>query len=1289
LRDSAVVGRHILVPEAERSPKVFISYRRDDAPAHAGRLADHLRAAFGDGSIFIDVESIGAGAEFAREIEEAIRGTDAVLVVIGPGWVDARSPEGRRRLEEDRDFVRAEVAAGLTSKARVIPVLVGGASMPAQDLLPEPIADLASRNAFELLDRRWREDVEALVDVLRGRAISCPNCGRENSTRAAFCMACGSRLQQQAPARELRKVVTILACEVRVPSEEPLDPEDAREMLRSIRDRVRREVERFGGIVERTMGSTIVCAFGATIAHEDDVERAVRAALRVVEASSGVEDEAAFALRVAIDTGEALVQPGARSDEGEELVVGDVVDRALGLLLTSSQDVIVGERTNEATQDLFVYETLELPEPVFRATGARSRFGIDLTTRHTTPLVGRDVDLALLRGAFDKTVSASKVQLVTIVGEPGVGKSRLIAELFAYTDGLEELVRWRQGRCLPYGDGITFWALGEIVKAEAGILESDDVETAGAKVDAVVPDGAVDAVWLRQRLRPLVGLEAPPAELEENVSAWQAFLESLAADGPAIVVLEDLHWADEPMLSFVHEVVDGAGDAPLLIVATARPELYARSPDWSGGLRNATTINLDPLSEAETAKLVAELLGQAVLPAEVQQVVLDRAGGNPLYAEEFVRLLKDRQILVERSGSWRVDPGATIPMPATIQALIASRIDALNADEQALLQDAAVVGKVFWAGTLAAMADRSAEEIGPHLRALGRRELVRAVRRSSIDGESEFAFWHALIRDVCYGQIPKKARAERHVLAAAWVERVAGERVEDVAEILAAHYDAALTAFGDRADPETRERAARYLSLAGERAAGLDPATAERNFSRALELMAPDDPERPKVLVRYGEALTARARYRDALASFVEAIRAFRQRGDERAATVAALRSVPALVSTGDPRGRDVVRSAVVELGRDGPSAELVDALAYEAGERSMTDGDHEGGIEAAGRALAMASDLGIEVPVRALRNRGAARTSNGDMGGLDDYRKAAELAEEQGLGRERLSAVFNLLLYQADIDGTAQALRGVREGLAEAQRYGLEEMALSFKSLLTAGLIDAGSWDEAIAVAEDLVPVLEAHDDVWSLVGVRVGLAAVLADRGDAQSAEPIAAWALDRVRESGEHQALPGPLFVRLYVAELLGERATALSLLEELVERCSGNHAVIWWLELVAQTAVRLERKDLARQLLESVTAAVPAHEMKVTAAEGVLAESDGDLPRAVTQFEGAAAAAERLGSVPTQAFALLGLGRSLMALGKDAEAVTYLERARDMFGSMAAQPRLHEAEELLERVQRDAS
>ncbi len=304
---------------------------------------------------------------------------------------------------------------------------------------------------------------------------------------------------------------------------------------------------------------------------------------------------------------------------------------------------------------------------------------------------------------FERTVRDRSVELATIVGEPGIGKSRLVAELASLLEARPDVIRWRQGRCLPYGEGVTFWALGEIVKAEAGILETDPSDVTGAKIDAVVPDDDPDAAWLRQRLRPLVGLDASQAARGENFSAWRRFLETLAETQPCVLVFEDLHWADEALLAFIEHVLDGAAGVPLLLVATARPELFDRFPTWAAGARNATRINLPPLSDPDTARLIGNLLETAALPAGVQAALLSRSGGNPLYAGEFVHLLKDRGILTREGSTWTLGPNTDIPVPSEVRALIAARLDALGPSEKGIAEDAAVIGEVFWSGAVADM----------------------------------------------------------------------------------------------------------------------------------------------------------------------------------------------------------------------------------------------------------------------------------------------------------------------------------------------------------------------------------------------------------------------------------------------------------------------------------------------------------------------------------------------------------------------------------------------------------
>src|SRR5437870_755973 len=510
----------------------------------------------------------------------------------------------------------------------------------------------------------------------------CPSCGKELPSEFPFCLFCTAPLPElpAAPAQEERKVVSMLFCDLVgfTAASEEQDPEDVRARIRPYHQRLREEIERYGGTVEKFVGDAVMAAFGAPVAHEDDAERAVRAGLAILEAIAELNEAdpgLELQVRVGINTGEAVVALGARPEQGEGIVTGDVVNTAARIQSAAPVGgVAVGEQTYRATSRVFEYEPLQPVSvkgkaealPLWRARAARARFGTDITRQYRTPLVGRELEKPLLIGTFERAAQQRSVQLVTVVGEPGVGKSRLVAELLGYLDKKPGLTRWRQGRCLPYGEGITFWALGEIVKAEAGILESDSAEVATAKLEATVAGEEAERRWLLERLAPLVGVEAASsAERQELFTAWRRFLEGLAAARPSVLVFEDLHWADEALLTFLEHLADWSEGVPMLLLCTARPELQEQHPTWAAGLRNAQTINLAPLSDDETATLVALLLKRTVLPAAIQQGLLDRAGGNPLYAEEFVRLLSDRNLLA--------GPLEEVPLPDSVQALIAAR----------------------------------------------------------------------------------------------------------------------------------------------------------------------------------------------------------------------------------------------------------------------------------------------------------------------------------------------------------------------------------------------------------------------------------------------------------------------------------------------------------------------------------------------------------------------------------------------------------------------------------------
>jgi tetratricopeptide (TPR) repeat protein len=697
------------------------------------------------------------------------------------------------------------------------------------------------------------------------------------------------------------------------------------------------------------------------------------------------------------------------------------------------------------------------PVAAWEAVRPKSRIGVDRV--HGATLVGRTREVTLLEDALARTLGERSPQLVTLVGVPGIGKSRLVFELYRAIERHPDLIAWRLGRCLPYGDGVTFWALGEMVKAQVGILEGDGEAEAERKLSDAVSDP-----WVRGHLRPLVGLaggmEPAGTARDEAFTAWRRYLEGLADERPVVLVFEDLHWADDNLLDFVDHLVDWATGVSLLVVGTARPELLTRRPAWGGGKPNALTISLSPLTDDETTRLLHELLG-SVLDADTQLELLGRAGGNPLYAEEFVRMLRDR--------------GRVGELPETVQGLIAARLDLLEPAQKGLLQDAAVIGKRFWTGALASLSGLDRRALEARLHELERKEFVRRERASSVVDEDEYAFRHLLVRDVGYAQIPRAERAEKHLQAAGWIEQLG--RREDHAEMLAHHYLQALeltaAAGGSVTDFASRARAA--LADAGERAMALSAYDAAvRFFGAALDLLPPGDPQRGRLSLRLGRAAFLLG---EPAVALLEAARdELVAAGDSEGATEAQLALAESLWMAGESElGLEAAQRAQELSQRLGDSPTkarvvlLMSRFLFLAGraEEAIVYGED---------ALALAAELGLDdVRAAALVNVGTARATLAGESWRTDLGEAAEAARAANVPFDLVRAKGNAASWHWTYGELTEALALWEEAHRIALEFGQIGFARWFRGVLVQPALELGRWDEALEAAEAFIGEVEA----------------------------------------------------------------------------------------------------------------------------------------------------------------------------------------------------------------------
>ena len=1115
--------------------------------------------------------------------------------------------------------------------------------------------------------------------------IACPSCGFEAPDDFAFCPKCATPLSAAPPIAEERKVVTTLICDLVAftAMSESADPEDVDRLLGDYFAHATKVIESHGGTIEKFIGDAVVGVFGVPAVHEDDPERAVRAGLRLIAALEGMTrpDGSPLEARIGVNTGEALVRLDVDPASGRGFLTGDAVNTAARLEAAAPPGgVAVGALTHELTERVIAYEQLPpvvakgKSEPVaaWRAIEPVARTGGVAADERLTPLIGRHTELARLEALFDACVESRTQWFALVSGEPGIGKSRLVRELFDHVDSKPEMTTWRRGHCLPYGEGVTFWALAEIVKAHAGIFDTDDATTAAAKLDSAVPEGP-DREWLCQRLGTLLGLPAPDATREENFAAWLRFIVAVAARGPTVLVFEDLHWADAALVDFLALLAARAADAPLLVVATARPEFVEQHPGFAAG-PSADHIGLEPLSLTETEALAAAVVERPDVTAKITTATVERCGGNPFFAEQTVRLMAD---------------SAEGTLPGSVQAVIAARLDALPPQDKALLADAAVVGETFWDGALAAMDHNDLTAAGERLDALVRTQFVRRVPASSLEGQSEFAFAHVLTRDVAYGQLPRGLRARKHAAVVAWIEKTASARLDDLADVIAHHCATALElarASGQDALADSLiDPAVRYLALAGDRAMRLDIPSAERLYARALDVLAPRDPGRAAMLVKWAGALHPLGDYQRAAEGLSEAIATFTAAGDTRAAAVAMLKRANSLLSLGDPSVLTLANEALALLEADGPSPELVFALESMASYHTAID-DSEAGIAFAERAVDMAAQLGEPEPIQALHFRGVARCDLGDAGGLEDLQRALAAAEERGTARDVAFMQFNLGSELWLIEGAAAVLEVRRKGQEFTEQRDLRGIALFYAMGRAADLIWAGDWDGALALSLATDPDIETTGDLQDLLWLRTERSVLLALRGEASAAEELTSWVAAKAHTCEDALALLYAAFGRAVAADAGADAAESKTALVEY-ERLVGNRVEADFalrLPLAVRLALKTGETSLAERLTAHLKPSLPLYRNSLASAAAAMAEARDDAAGAAAGFADAAARWHDFGVPYEEAQALLGQGRCLVALGRAPEAAAPLAAAREIFARLGARPALAETDALLQQV-----
>jgi class 3 adenylate cyclase/tetratricopeptide (TPR) repeat protein len=1030
----------------------------------------------------------------------------------------------------------------------------------------------------------------------------CPSCGEENPDRFRLCGFCGAALAPELPPQEVRKTVTIVFSDLKGSTAmgEKLDSEAVREVMSRYFDEMRAALERHGGVVEKYIGDAIMAVFGLPRVREDDALRAVRAALEMRQRLAALNEElesrwgVSVGNRTGVNTGEVVA---GDPTTGQRLVTGDTVNTAARLEQAAPTDeVLLGEATYRLVRhavEVEPVEPLELkgkaePVPAYQLFSVRET---DIVERdHDRPLVGRESELAVLRGELNAAVRESSCRLVTLAAQAGVGKTRLVEEFASQVAPETRILR---GRCLAYGRGITFWPLVQIVGDAAGIREDDSPEEAHAKLVEAAGSGADDIV---ERVASAVGLGGADFPLDEVFWATRKLLEIQAAQQPLVVIFEDIHWAEPAFLDLIDHVAATASRVPLLLLCATRPELFEQRPGWSE--QSAVVLELESLSSEESALVIENLLGDASIAPAVRSRIIEAADGNPLFVEQLLSMLIDDG-LVRREGDRWVSAGdlEDLAIPGTIQALLVARLDLLSGEQRAVIEPAAVIGLAFAQRAVAALAPEAVRDaVGAHLGSLTDKQLVRP---ELTETEVDHRFQHILIRDAAYQGVLKRARATLHERFADWAEALnrGRDRQTEFDEILGYHLEQAYHYFSelgplDEHGIELGRRAAAKLAPAGRRAfARGDMAAAANLLRRARELLPEGDETRLELLPDLAEVMTEVGDFAWGIVFLDEASAAAEELGDAKLDAHATLGRLLIRRFDDDAAWGDEVVAAtkrvieVLEPTDDHvglAKAYRLRCLAYGtacrfadfrvAGERdlhhSTLAGDRRGQTRAV-TARAIAANYGPEpVPSAIAECEEALTLATGNRrseaivmsylaelealrGSFERARelclRARALLEDAGAGVQASAISGRLGPIELLADDAAAAEAELRRGYESLSRIGEVYFASTIAAFLSQALFVQGRHDEADAFtrkAEELAP----EDDVWTQAAWRSVRGKVLAEQGRSPEAVELAEGAVELLRATDASVKRADALCDSAYVFEVSGRIVDAKARLEE---------------------------------------------------------------------------------------------------------------------------------------------